>query len=177
MVIEELEHAIKRDAHIYCEIIGYGMTCDAYHMTRPEPSGEGMFSSMSNALKMAHLKPNDVDYINAHGTSTPLNDIIETKAIKRVFGMSSSNIGVSSTKSMIGHSVGAPGAVELIITALAIENNFMPPTINHENPDPDCDLDYVANIGREKILNVALTNSFSFGGKNTVLAVRKYLEY
>ncbi len=176
LVVEELEHARNRDAHIYCEIAGYGMTCDAYHMTRPEPSGAGMYTSMETALKKANLQPGEIDYINAHGSSTPLNDMIETKAIRRLFEGSTSSVSVSSTKSMIGHSVGAPGAVELIVTALAMENNFMPPTINYENPDPDCDLDYVPNVGRSKVINAAISNSFSFGGKNTVLAVKKLRE-
>lgn len=176
LVVEEMEHALRRNAHIYCEIQGYGMTCDAFHMTRPDPEGEGMYQSMKMALERSGLSTSEVDYINAHGSSTPLNDMTETKAIKRLFKDNARNLCVSSTKSMIGHSVGAPGAVELIITALALKNNFLPPTINYEVPDPDCDLDYVPNIGRSQNVNVALSNSFSFGGKNTVLAVTKFKE-
>jgi 3-oxoacyl-[acyl-carrier-protein] synthase II len=174
LVLEELEHAKRRGAHIYAEISGFGMTCDAYHMTAPEPSGKQAARALRQALQDAAIAPEDVDYINAHGTSTPLNDKTETLVIKQVFGKQAYKIPISSTKSMIGHLIGAAGAVELIATALAMEHQCIPPTINYEVPDPDCDLDYVPNVAREAKIDVALKNSFGFGGKNSALVIRKF---
>ena len=171
LVLEELEHALKRSAHIYCELLGYGMTCDAYHMTRPAPDGEQAKRAMEIAIEKAGIKPVDINYVNAHGSSTPLNDVIESKTIKKVFGDHASRIMVNSTKSMIGHPMGGAGPLELIGTVLSVKERFVHPTINYEHPDPDCDLDYVPNIGRKVEIDFALSNSFGFGGKNTVLAV------
>ncbi|MFA5877699.1 MAG: beta-ketoacyl-ACP synthase II, partial [Candidatus Paceibacterota bacterium] len=176
LVFEELDHAMSRNAKIYGEFLGYGMTCDAYHMTRPEPAGRGMIASMKQALAQASISKTDIQHINAHGSSTPLNDAVETKAIKDVFGDHASNLTVISTKSMIGHSMGAPPALELAATLLAMENEFVPPTINYETPDPDCDLDYVPNVGRQQKISMAMSNSFSFGGKNTCIVVSKYFD-
>ncbi len=173
VILEELEHAKKRNAKIYGEIVGYGMTGDAYHMTAPDPEGEGAARCMANALKDANLKPEDVSYINAHGTSTMLNDKIETLAIKKVFGSHAKKVPVSSTKSMLGHQLGAAGAVEFIICCLSIERSIIPPTINYENPDPDCDLDYVPNKARQLKVNTCLSNSLGFGGHNATLCVKK----
>jgi 3-oxoacyl-[acyl-carrier-protein] synthase II len=172
-ILEELEHAKKRNARIYGEIIGYGMTGDAYHMTAPDPEGEGATRCMVNALKDANLRPEDISYINAHGTSTPLNDKIETLAIKKAFGSFAKKVPVSSTKSMLGHQLGAAGAVEFVICCLAIEKSIIPPTINYETPDPDCDLDYVPNKARKAKVNVCLSNSLGFGGHNATLCVKK----
>ena len=174
LVLEDLEHAKRREAHIYAEIAGFGMTCDAYHMTAPEPSGKQATRAIQIALKDAGVKPTDVDYINAHGTSTPLNDKTETLVIKQVFGRHAYQVPVSATKSMIGHLIGAAGAVELIATTLALEHQLIPPTINYEIPDPECDLDYVPNVARKATIDVALKNSFGFGGKNSALVVKKY---
>ena len=174
LVLEDLEHAKRREAHIYAEIAGFGMTCDAYHMTAPEPSGRQATRAIQIALKDAGVKPTDVDYINAHGTSTPLNDKTETLVIKQVFGQHAYQVPVSATKSMIGHLIGAAGAVELIATTLALEHQLIPPTINYEIPDPECDLDYVPNVARKATIDVALKNSFGFGGKNSALVVKKY---
>ena len=174
LVLEDLEHAKRRGAHIYAEIVGFGMTCDAYHMTAPEPSGRQAARAISLALKDAGVKPEDVDYINAHGTSTPLNDKTETMVIKQVFNAHAYKVPISATKSMIGHLIGAAGAVELIATVLAMENQMIPPTINYEVPDPECDLDYVPNTARRATIDVALKNSFGFGGKNSALVIRKY---
>ena len=174
LVLEDLEHAKRREAHIYAEIAGFGMTCDAYHMTAPEPSGKQATRAIQIALKDAGVKPTDVDYINAHGTSTPLNDKTETLVIKQVFGQHAYQVPVSATKSMIGHLIGAAGAVELIATTLALEHQLIPPTINYEIPDPECDLDYVPNVARKATIDVALKNSFGFGGKNSALVVKKY---
>ena len=171
-ILEELEHAKKRNAKIYGEIVGYGMTGDAYHMTAPDPEGEGATRCMANALKDANLKPEDISYINAHGTSTSLNDKIETMAIKKVFGSFAKKVPVSSTKSMLGHQLGAAGAVEFVICCLAIEKSIIPPTINYETPDPDCDLDYVPNKARKAKVNVCLSNSLGFGGHNATLCVK-----
>lgn len=176
LVVEELEHALRRNAKIYAEIVGYGTTCDAYHMTRPEPDGKESSRAMALALENAHVRVDSIDYVNAHGSSTQLNDIAETRAIKKVFGSHASKLSVSSTKSMLGHAVGAPGAIELGVTAMAVKEDFLPPTINYEYPDPDCDLDYVPNIGRESPVNLAISNSFSFGGKNTAIVLAKYIE-
>lgn len=173
-ILEELEHAKKRNAKIYGEIVGYGMTGDAYHMTAPDPEGEGATRCMVNALKDGNLKPEDISYINAHGTSTSLNDKIETLAIKKAFGSSAKKIPVSSTKSMLGHQLGAAGAVEFIICCLAIEKGIIPPTINYETPDPDCDLDYVPNKARQAKVNACLSNSLGFGGHNATLCVKKF---
>ena len=174
LVLEDLEHAKRREAHIYAEIAGFGMTCDAYHMTAPKPSGRQATRAIQIALKDAGVKPTDVDYINAHGTSTPLNDKTETLVIKQVFGQHAYQVPVSATKSMIGHLIGAAGAVELIATTLALEHQLIPPTINYEIPDPECDLDYVPNVARKATIDVALKNSFGFGGKNSALVVKKY---
>ncbi|MDP2911889.1 MAG: beta-ketoacyl-ACP synthase II [Candidatus Omnitrophota bacterium] len=173
VILEEFEHAKKRNAKIYGEIAGYGMTGDAYHMTAPDPEGEGAARCMANALKDANLKPESVSYINAHGTSTFLNDKIETIAIKKVFGNFAKKVPVSSTKSMLGHQLGAAGGVEFVICCLAIERGIIPPTINYETPDPDCDLDYVPNKARQAKINACLSNSLGFGGHNATLCVRK----
>jgi 3-oxoacyl-[acyl-carrier-protein] synthase II len=174
VVLEELEHAKKRKAQIIAEIVGYGMSCDAYHMTAPDPEGDGAMRSMKLALKDAHLNPQDVDYINAHGTSTKLNDKIETLAIKRAFGAHAKKVMVSSTKSMTGHLLGAAGGVELIACCLAIRDNIIPPTTNYENPDPDCDLDYVPNTARKTQVDVCMSNSLGFGGHNATIIVKRF---
>ena len=176
MVLEDLELARKRGAKILGEIIGYGASSDAYHVTAPDENGDGAIRAMRIALRKAGLQPADVSYINAHGTSTPMNDRIETKAIKAVFGELAPKIPISSTKSMTGHMVGAAGAVEAAICLLAIQNSVIPPTINYSSPDLDCDLDYVPNTPRKAELNIALSNSFGFGGHNSVLVVKKYKE-
>lgn len=173
-VLEELSHALARGARIYAELVGYGSTGDAYHITAPAPEGEGAARAVSLCLKDAGLSPGEVDYINAHGTSTLLNDKFETQAIKQVFGDYAYRIPISSTKSMIGHLLGAAGAVEFVATVLSLLHSTMHPTINYEHPDPECDLDYVPNAHREKHIQVAITNSFGFGGHNVVLAVRKW---
>ena len=174
VVIEELEHAKKRGARIYCELAGYGLTADAHHMTAPAPEGAGAARCMKRALCSSGLNPDDVDYINAHGTSTRLNDKFETAAIKTVFGDHARRLPVSSTKSMVGHLLGAAGGVELIAAVLALQNGVIPPTINYENPDPECDLDYVPNTARELEVNVAMSNSFGFGGHNATLLIKKF---
>ncbi len=174
LLLEELEHALGRGAKIYAEIVGYGMTCDAYHMTSPVPGGQGAAKAIELALIDAELTPDQVDYINAHGTSTQANDSNETKAIKKALGERADQIPVSSTKSMTGHLLGGSGGIEAVATVMAIANNRVPPTINLKNPDPECDLDYVANASREQAVNVALSNSFGFGGHNVTLAFKKY---
>ncbi|MBI4596212.1 MAG: beta-ketoacyl-ACP synthase II [Candidatus Tectomicrobia bacterium] len=174
MVLEDLEHALTRQAKIYAEIIGYGQSADAYHITAPDPNGEGAVRSMSNAIRDAKLNLEDIDYINAHGTSTPYNDKIETLAIKKVFGEQAYKLAISSTKSMTGHLLGAAGGVEAIFSVLTINNGVIPPTINLENPDPECDLDYVPNSARKREVNVVLSNSFGFGGTNASIIFRKY---
>jgi len=174
IVLESLEHALNRGAHIYGEIVGYGMTGDAYHMTAPNPDARQAARAIVLALKDAEIKPEEVDYINAHGTSTLLNDKCETMAIKSVFGEHAYRIPVSATKSMTGHLLGAAGSVELIATVLTLEYGIAPPTINYEHPDPDCDLDYVPNKAREIKASVAISNSFAFGGHNVTIVVRKY---
>ena len=177
VVLETLTHAKKRNVQkIYAELIGAGMSCDAYHITAPDPEGEGPCISIKNSLIDAGISSEDVDYINAHGTSTKLNDKSETLAIKRVFGKKAYDIPVSSNKSMIGHLLGAAGAVEFISTCLTVKNNVIPPTINYEIPDPECDLDYVPNKAREKEVNIAISNSFGFGGHNVSLVVKKFVE-
>jgi len=174
MVLESLEHASRRGARIYAEIVGYGMTGDAHHMTAPDPEGDGATRAMSAALRDAGLDPSEVGYINAHGTSTPYNDKFETFAIKRVFGEHARTLAVSSTKSMTGHLLGAAGGIEAIATTFAIHRGMLPPTINYEKPDPDCDLDYVPNHARQQEVEVALSNAFGFGGTNATLAFRKF---
>jgi 3-oxoacyl-[acyl-carrier-protein] synthase II len=174
LVLEALEAALKRGANIYAEVIGYGLTADAYHMTAPDPEGRGVVNCMQMALRDAGIPPEAVDYINAHGTSTPHNDKHETTAIKRVFGAHAYRLAVSSTKSMTGHLLGAAGGVEAAFCVLALKHGIMPPTINYEHPDPDCDLDYVANYARHAEMNVALSNSFGFGGTNACIILRKY---
>jgi len=174
VILEELEHARKRGAHIYCEMVGYGMSGDAYHMTAPNPDGDGAIRCMKAALKDARLSPEDVDYLNAHGTSTPLNDKTETQAIKTAFGHNASKLAVSSTKGVTGHLLGAAGAVEFIACAMAIQEKILPPTINYEYPDPDCDLDYVPNVARKKDVKVACSNSLGFGGHNATLVLKEF---
>jgi len=174
IILEEAERAVKRGAKIYCEMAGYGMSGDAYHMTAPDPQGDGGVRCMIASLKDAGVKPEDVDYINAHGTSTLYNDKIETLAIKKVFGAHARKLAVSSTKSVTGHMLGAAGGVELIATALAMKNGIIPPTINYETPDPDCDLDYVPNKPRAAKINVAMSNALGFGGHNATLVVKKF---
>ena len=174
LILEDLEHALKRNAHIYGEILGFGMTCDAYHMTKPEPSGKQAIRALRNALEDANVRPEDIEYVNAHGTSTPLNDKNETFILKEVFGSHAHKLAVSSMKSMIGHLIGAAGSVELVGGLMALEEGIIPPTINYEHPDPDCDLDYVPNKAREKNVNMILKNSFGFGGKNSALVIKKF---
>jgi 3-oxoacyl-[acyl-carrier-protein] synthase II len=174
LFIEELDQALARGARIYGEIVGYGMTCDAYHMTSPVPGGQGAAKAIELALLDGDLTPNQVDYINAHGTSTQANDSNETKAIKKALGDRASQIVVSSTKSMTGHLLGGSGGIEAVATVMAIANNRVPPTINLEHPDPECDLDYIPHVSREHQVNVALSNSFGFGGHNVTLAFKKY---
>ena len=176
MVLEELEHARRRNAKIYAEIVGYGMCADAYHITQPAPEGEGAVRSMRLAIKDAKLTPSQVGYINAHGTSTPVGDVNETLAIKTVFGEHARSMAVSSTKSMTGHLLGAAGGVESVITVLTLVHGILPPTINYETPDPECDLDYVPNTSRRAEVRYALTNSFGFGGTNASLLFKKYEE-
>ena len=174
VILEELEQAKKRGAHIYCEVAGYGMSGDAFHMTAPHAEGDGAIRGMKAALKSAGMKPEDIDYINAHGTSTELNDKLETMAIKKVFGDHAKKLAISSTKSMIGHLLGAAGGVEFVAVALSVAEDFVHPTINYENPDPNCDLDYVPNKGRAMTVRAAMSNSFGFGGHNAILIAKKY---
>ena len=174
MVLEELTHAQKRGAHIYAEVVGYSANSGAYHMVIPDPSGKDISRAMSDALKDAQAAPRDINYINAHGTSTTLNDKVETKGIKDVFGEYAYKIPVSSTKSMIGHSIGAAGAIEAVASSLAIENQIIPPTINYENKDLDCDLDYVPNVARQAKVDFVLSNSFGFGSNNACLVLKKF---
>jgi 3-oxoacyl-[acyl-carrier-protein] synthase II len=174
VVLEDLEYARARGAKIYAEIVGYGMSGDAYHITAPAPGGEGAARAMKLALKDGKLNSDDIDYINAHGTSTELNDKFETLGIKTAFGDQAKKLAISSNKSMVGHLLGAAGAVELIATVLTVKQGIIPPTINYECPDPECDLDYVANVAREVKVDAAISNSFGFGGHNAVLAVKKF---
>lgn len=176
VVLEELEHAKARGAHIYAEVVGYGNNGDAYHITAPAPNGEGGVRTMKMALKDAGISPEQVQYLNAHGTSTPIGDLYETMAIKQVFGDAVKDLKVSSTKSMTGHLLGATGAVEAIITSLAIENSIVPPTIHQSTPDPECDLDYVPETAQNLEIEYALSNSLGFGGHNAVLVFKKYSE-
>lgn len=175
VVLEELEHAKKRGAKVLAEIVGYGATGDAHHMTAPAPEGEGAARAMRAAIRDSGLKPEGFGYLNAHGTSTPLNDKFETQAIKSVFGDYAKKLAVSSTKSMTGHLLGAAGGLETIICVLALERQTLPPTVNYENPDPDCDLDYVPNTARSVELQAALSNSLGFGGHNVTLAFSRYV--
>ena len=173
VILEEFEHALKRKAKIYAEVMGYGTSLDAYSVADPHPEGSGAVLSMKNAIKDAGIEASEIDYINAHGTATIKNDKIETAAIKKVLAGHAYEIPISSTKSMIGHQVAAAGALELIATTLAMDNNFIPPTINYETPDPECDLDYVPNRAREKSFHSALSNSFGFGGQNSTIIIKK----
>ncbi|MBD2464083.1 beta-ketoacyl-ACP synthase II [Oscillatoria sp. FACHB-1407] len=174
LILEELEHALSRGAKIYAEIIGYGMTCDAYHMTSPVPGGEGAARAIQLAIKDAKITPDQVSYINAHGTSTPANDSTETAAIKTALGDHARQVAISSTKSMTGHLLGGSGGIEAVAAVMAVKHDHVPPTINLENPDPDCDLDYIPNHSRQQPVEVALSNSFGFGGHNVTLVFRKF---
>ncbi|WP_102271828.1 beta-ketoacyl-ACP synthase II [Cytobacillus massiliigabonensis] len=174
VVLEELEHALARGAHIYAEIIGYGATGDAYHITAPAPAGEGGARAMKMAIEDGGLKPEDIDYINAHGTSTDYNDKFETLAIKEVFGEHAYKLAISSTKSMTGHLLGAAGGIEAIFAVKSIQDGVLPPTINYETPDPECDLDYVPNKSRKKEIKAVISNSLGFGGHNATIAFKKY---
>ena len=174
VILEKLDHALKRNAPIYAEVIGFGMNCDAYHITIPEPEGHSFIRAIHMAMAEAKIKPEDIDYINAHGTSTKLNDAIETRAIKEALGKRAYDIPISSTKSMIGHLLGAAMGVEIIATVLSIRDSKIHPTINYEFPDPECDLDYVPNKMREATVDTAVSNSLGFGGFNAVLIVRKF---
>ncbi|MBE4909357.1 beta-ketoacyl-ACP synthase II [Bacillus luteolus] len=174
IILEELEHALARGARIYAEIVGYGSTGDAYHITQPAPGGEGGVRAMRQAIEDGGLQPNDIDYINAHGTSTEYNDKFETLAIKEVFGPHANTLAISSTKSMTGHLLGAAGGIEAIFSILAIKEGIVPPTINYETPDPECDLDYVPNVARKMEVRAALSNSLGFGGHNATIIFKKY---
>jgi 3-oxoacyl-[acyl-carrier-protein] synthase II len=174
LLLEELEIALRRNAKIYAELVGIGLSADAHHITAPHPEGAGAILAMEMAIKVAGISPSDIDYINLHGTSTPLGDIAETKSIKKVFGDYAYKINLSATKSMTGHLLGAAGAVEAIATILAIVNDKIPPTINFQNPDPECDLNYTFNKPQERIVNYALSNAFGFGGHNTSVIFKKF---
>lgn len=174
LILEELEHALKRGATIYAEIVGYGATGDAYHLTAPAPDGEGAQRAMKRALKDAGLEPKDIQYINAHGTSTPANDFNETRAIKAVFGEHAKTVNVSSTKSATGHMLGAAGAVEAIVSAMVVGTGVIPPTINYHTPEPELDLNYTPNTSVKRDVNAILSNSFGFGGHNTTLAIKRF---
>ena len=176
VILEELNHALERGAKIYAEVVGYGLTGDAFHMTAPPPGGEGAVRCMRTALKDAGVRPEDIQYINAHGTSTELNDLYECQAIKTVFGDHYKSVPVSSTKSMTGHLLGAAGGVETIFTTLAIHRGILPPTINYEEPDPEIDLDVVPNKARKADVKYGMSNSFGFGGTNATLILKKYTE-
>lgn len=177
LVLEEMDHAIMRGAKIYCEIVGYGNTADANHLTAPDPEGKGAARCMQMALRSGGLDADNIDYINAHGTSTPQGDICETKAVRSVFKEHADKLAVSSTKGATGHMLGAAGGVEMVLTAKALQTGILPPTINIENQDPECDLDYVANTAREVEINAALSNSFGFGGHNATIAATKFHGY
>jgi len=174
VILESLEHAQKRGATIYAEVLGHSSSTDGYHLAAPHPDGLGAIRTMQWAIEDAQISPDEIDYINAHGSSTPLNDCIETKAIKHVFGKRAYDIVVSSTKSMLGHAMGASGTIEAIACVLAIRTGIVPPTINYENPDPECDLDYVPNQARKLDIRTALSNSFGLGGQNACLVLRKF---
>ena len=176
LILEELEHAKARGANIICEMVGYGATDDAYHITSPIPGGEGGAKAMELAIKDAGAEPKDIDYINAHGTSTYYNDLFETQAIKKVFGEDAYKVAVSSTKSMTGHMLGAAGAVEAVVCSYAIKEGYIPATINYETPDPECDLDIVPNEGRNQEVNYAMSNSLGFGGHNATIVFKKYVD-
>jgi 3-oxoacyl-[acyl-carrier-protein] synthase II len=174
LILEEMSQALERGANIYAEVGGYGLSGDAYHVSAPDPDGQGAISCMSMAIEDAGLKPEDVDYINAHGTSTQLNDLSETKAIKALFGEHAYNLAISSTKSMTGHLLGGTGGIEAVYSVLTIKHGIIPPTINYETPDPECDLDYVPNQARKASVNVAMSNSFGFGGTNSSLLFKAF---
>ena len=174
LIIESLEHAQARGAHIYAEIGGWGVSSDAYHLVQPHPEGSGAAKAVTRALENARVELDEIDYINAHGTSTPINDASETKAIKAVFGEQAYNIPISSTKSMVGHSLGASGSLEAIVCINSINDNLLHPTINQEESDPDCDLDYIPNVARETEVNITLSNSFGFGGQNACLIIKQF---
>ena len=174
IVLEELEHARKRDVEILGELVGYGATADAHHLTMPAPGGEGAIRAMKRAMEDAICKPEDIDYINAHGTSTPFNDKTETKAIKSTFGKHAKTLSISSTKSMTGHLLGAAGGIEAIASILSVKNNFLPPTIHYKTPDPECDLNYVPNSSVEKDIEYAMSNTFGFGGHNAVVIFKSF---
>jgi 3-oxoacyl-[acyl-carrier-protein] synthase II len=174
VVFEELEHAKARGAKIYAEVLGYGTSGDAGHITQPDQEGTGAAKAMSMALADADLSPDQVDYINAHGTSTPLGDKAETRAVKSVFGAAASKVSISSTKSQLGHSLGASGGIELVLSVKALQDNIVPPTINLSTPDPDCDLDYTPNDPKNRTLNYVMSNSFGFGGHNASVVVGRY---
>ncbi len=176
LVLENLDHALTRGVEIYAEVLGYASSCEGYHIAAPEPNGNGAIRTIKWALKDACILPDDVDYINAHGSSTPLNDVMETKAIKAVFGDRAYKVPVNSTKSMLGHAMGASGTLEAIACTLTIKHNVIHPTINLENPDPECDLDYVPNQAREQRVKVALSNSFGLGGQNACILIKEYQE-
>lgn len=175
LILEELEHALKRGAKIYGEIVGYAATCDAYHITAPDETADGIIHAFMNALKDGGVRPEQIDYINAHGTSTPYNDRLETLAIKKVFRENAYKINISSTKSMIGHCLGASGAIEAVITALTINNDIIPPTINYREFDEDCDLNYTPNLAVQRKVNYAINNNIGFGGQNSTLIMKKYI--
>ncbi|HIA79992.1 MAG TPA: beta-ketoacyl-[acyl-carrier-protein] synthase II, partial [Candidatus Marinimicrobia bacterium] len=174
LVIESEEHAMNRGAKILAELAGYGATDDAFHITQPAPEGVGAMQAMARAIDDADLQPDDINYINAHGTSTPFNDRNESVAIRNLFGAHAGDLKISSTKSMTGHLLGAAGGIEAIATVKAIQEQFAPPTINYETPDPDCDLNYIPNVAQECSINTALSNTFGFGGHNAVICIRKY---
>jgi len=174
LILEEMDHALQRGASIYAEVVGYGMSGDAYHVSAPHPDGLGAYLCMKMALDYAGLRPEDVDYINAHGTSTKLNDLTENIAIKKLFGEHAYKLAISSTKSMTGHLLGGAGAIEAIYTVLTIKHGMIPPTINYEQPDPECDLDYVPNVARKAEVKVAMSNSFGFGGTNATLVFKRF---
>jgi len=174
LVLEEMEHAVKRGAHIYAEMVGYGMTADAFHLTEPDETGEPAGLAMTRALRDADIDPSEVGYVNAHGTSTPLGDVMETKAIKSSLGNHAYKVMVSSNKSMFGHCLGAAGGLEAAATVLCMKGGKVSPTINLEEPDPDCDLDYVPNVAREAAVEVAMSNSFGFGGHNAAIVFRRW---
>jgi 3-oxoacyl-[acyl-carrier-protein] synthase II len=174
LIIESLDHALERGARIYAEIVGYGMSGDGYHITSPPPDGEGASRCMQAALDNAGIQPHQIGYINAHGTSTPLNDLYESRAIKATFGDAAGKVAISSTKSMTGHLLGGSGGIETVFTALSIQNKILPPTINLDNPDDECDLDYIPNVAREAEVEYAMNNSFGFGGTNASLILKRY---
>jgi 3-oxoacyl-[acyl-carrier-protein] synthase II len=176
IVLESLEHALDRGAPIYAEVIGQASTSDGFHIAAPHPEGLGAIRTMKWAIEDARIQPDEINYINPHGSSTPLNDSMETKAIKEVFGSHADKVAISSTKSMLGHAMGASGTIEAIACILAIRDGIVPPTINYEYPDPECDLDYVPNLARKLTVNVTLSNSFGLGGQNACLVIKRFEE-